>query len=76
MYTFDQQNDYIDNNGIHTNFYDAITEISRNTDNSTYKANKHLIRAVMLPIQPSGFPSNRTSTSIGTEIFSTAVQAE
>ncbi len=45
MYTFDQQNDYVDNNSVSSNFYDAISETSRNSNNSTYKKYQHLVRA-------------------------------
>lgn len=47
MYTFDQQNDYVDNNNVHSSFYDTITETSRNIDNSTYRNYQHLIRSLI-----------------------------
>ncbi|MGK6352549.1 carboxypeptidase regulatory-like domain-containing protein [Parapedobacter sp. DT-150] len=45
MYTFEQQHDYVDNKGINSNFYDAITEIANNRNNSTYRNYGHKVRA-------------------------------
>lgn len=45
MYTFEQQTDYVNNKGISSNFYESITEIASNSDNSTYKNDAHRIRA-------------------------------
>lgn len=45
MYTFEQQNDYIDNNGTNSNFYETITEIANSHNNSTYKNYAHRVRA-------------------------------
>lgn len=45
MYSFDQQNDYVDNKGVQTNIYDGISELSNNNSNTTYKDYRHQIRA-------------------------------
>src|SRR5690606_1792677 len=45
MYTFEQQNDYVDNRGMNSNFYESITEIANNHNNATYKDYGHKVRA-------------------------------
>ncbi|MFB2119252.1 carboxypeptidase regulatory-like domain-containing protein [Parapedobacter sp. 2B3] len=45
MYTFEQQNDYVDNKGINSNFYESITEIANNHHHATYKNYGHNVRA-------------------------------
>lgn len=45
MYTFEQQNDYVDNRGMNSNFYESITEIANNHNNSTHKNYGHNVRA-------------------------------
>ncbi|MFC3198610.1 hypothetical protein ACFOET_13375 [Parapedobacter deserti] len=45
MYTFEQQNDYVDNKGTNSNIYETITEIANSQDNSTYKNYTHRFRA-------------------------------
>jgi len=45
MYTFEQQKDYVDNKGVSSNFYESITEIASNHNNSTLKNDAHRIRA-------------------------------
>ncbi len=45
MYTFEQQKDYVDNKGVSSNFYESITEIASNHNNSTFKNDAHKIRA-------------------------------
>ncbi|HMR18583.1 MAG TPA: carboxypeptidase regulatory-like domain-containing protein [Sphingobacterium sp.] len=45
MYSFEQQNDYVDNKGVQTNIYDGISERSNNNSNATYKDYRHQIRA-------------------------------
>lgn len=45
MYSFEQQNDYVDNKGVQTNIYDGISELSNNNSNATYKNYNHQIRA-------------------------------
>ncbi|MGV3764046.1 hypothetical protein [Parapedobacter sp.] len=45
MYTFEQQNDYLDNSGTNSNFYESVTEIANNHSNATYKNYEHSVRA-------------------------------
>lgn len=45
MYSYDRQDDYVDNWGNATSFYDEIEEISNNWNNSHYQNQTHRIRA-------------------------------
>ncbi|GGG76305.1 hypothetical protein GCM10007415_05090 [Parapedobacter pyrenivorans] len=45
MYTFEQQNDYVDNRGTNSNFYETITEIANSHNNSTFNNYAHRLRA-------------------------------
>ncbi|MEC3878291.1 carboxypeptidase regulatory-like domain-containing protein [Parapedobacter sp. 10938] len=45
MYTFEQQNDYVDNKGTNSNFYESVTEIANNHHNATFKNYNHSVRA-------------------------------
>lgn len=47
MYTFEQEKNYVDNTGVNSNFYEAITEIARSRHNSTYRIDAHKIRALV-----------------------------
>src|SRR3546814_6903920 len=45
MYTFEQQNDYVDNKGTNSNFYESVIEIANNHNHATYKNYGHKVRA-------------------------------
>src|SRR5690606_13899131 len=45
MYTFEQQNDYVDNTGTNSNFYESVIEIGNNHTHATYKNYGHKVRA-------------------------------
>lgn len=45
MYTFEHQNDLVDNKGTNSNFYESIVEIANSHSNGTYKNYGHNVRA-------------------------------
>ncbi len=45
MYTFERQDDYVDNKGINSNFYESVTEIANSHNNSTHSNYGHKVRA-------------------------------